>query len=428
MNELSVLTRTALLVERDFFPGLREAEILAGLGSLRVQVLAGEDTASTVAGQSAIATTLVLIDQLGADVALEVPEIELLSAQPPFPSVAGLAQTLEEGSKGLVRPARLGRHDDPDLSIVLGTGASLVAPRQPCCFLAAEDFSACLHPWAAPGEIRATLPFGPILAGVLAAAESFRLAVTRIGAAYGVKPLGEHYLGPIRPARVELPAFRLGPLELGRVDAISAGAITNAVLFALLRVPSLAAEIDIYDDDAISLDNLNRCGLFTRADQGCTKVETLCGFAAEELRLRPRARRFEKGGSLAPRVIVGVDHIPSRWSVQRAAPGWLGVAGTSHFAAIASEHLPGGPCAGCLHPVDDPTEGPVPTVSFVSALAGTLLAHRLLASAAGLAPVDPTWAWALALFEQRGLTEIGLTGDCRCPVGCMASRRAGLAA
>jgi hypothetical protein len=428
MNELSALTRTALLIERDFFPDLQEAEILTGLGSLRVQILAGMDAASTVAGQNMIATTLVLINQLGADIALEVPEVELLSVQPPFPLGAGLPETLEEGSRGLVRPARLGRHDDPDLSIIFGTGVSHVAPRAPRCFLAAEDFSAHLHPWAAPGEIRATLPFGPILAGVLAAAESFRLAVRRIAAVYGEEPLGEHYLGPIRPARVQLPAFPLGQTELGRVDAISAGAITNAALFALLRVPSLAAEIDIYDDDMISLDNLNRCGLFTRADQGCTKVETLCSFATEDLRLRPQARRFEEGGFLAQRVIVGVDHIPSRWSVQRAARGWLGVAGTSHFAAIASEHLPGGPCAGCLHPVDDPTEGPVPTVSFVSALGGTLLAHRLLASATSLAPVDPTWAWALALFEQRGLTEIGLTGDRRCQVGCAASQRAGLAA
>jgi hypothetical protein len=120
--------------------------------------------------------------------------------------------------------------------------------------------------------------------------------------------------------------------------------------------------------------------------------------------------------------VVGVDHIPSRWFAQETGPEWLGVAGTSHLDVIASEHRAGMPCAGCMHPTDEEVEGPLPTISFVSALAGLLLCHRFLAAAVGMPAAPPTYAWGLALHEPRGVTGIGLRADPRCPVGCAASR------
>jgi len=80
----------------------------------------------------------------------------------------------------------------------------------------------------------------------------------------------------------------------------------------------------------------------------------------------------------APCVLVGTDDIPARWAVQRAWPAWLGVGATSHFLTVTSSHAPGQPCAGCLHPYDDPDTSLIPTVSFASYWAGLLLAIRLL--------------------------------------------------
>ena len=86
-------------------------------------------------------------------------------------------------------------------------------------------------------------------------------------------------------------------------------------------------------------------------------------------------------------MLVGVDHIPSRWIAQRARPAWLGVGATADFLAVSSahaaSHMRGWGCAGCLYPVDDGVNLPIPTVSFVSYLAGLAIAARLVAQVRG---------------------------------------------
>jgi len=89
--------------------------------------------------------------------------------------------------------------------------------------------------------------------------------------------------------------------------------------------------------------------------------------------------RFGVGGQveqLAPCVLVGVDDIPSRWIVQRYAKGDVLLVGTSHFSISSSSHVPGEPCSGCQHPVDEVGgAATIPTVSFVSFWAGLAMAR-----------------------------------------------------
>jgi hypothetical protein len=127
-------------------------------------------------------------------------------------------------------------------------------------------------------------------------------------------------------------------------------------------------------------------------------------------------------------VLVGVDDIPSRWFTQEQEPLWLGVAGTSHFSAMVSEHVPGGVCAGCVHPrneseaaVDGSTE--IPTVSFTSLAAGALLAYRLLANVTRVFPQPPEWLWTFDLHGAFALTPMGMAANRECPVGCLASQQ-----
>ena len=68
-----------------------------------------------------------------------------------------------------------------------------------------------------------------------------------------------------------------------------------------------------------------------------------------------------EGHELAARVVVGVDHIPSRWAVQDAGPEWLGIGATSHYELQVTEHPLGWPCARCLHPHDDEGNTILPT-------------------------------------------------------------------
>jgi hypothetical protein len=431
MNDSDALfTRTARLLQLDFFPSLREEEIVAGLISRRVLIRVAPGAADSPAGQAALTTTALLVSQLGARISIEMEEVAMLRRQPPFPAREGLRAALLEGSTLLAAPFGIGGGERPDVEIVLGGEPS--RGLAPVGFgISVDDFSCEVGPGAG-GPCLGTLPFGASLAAISAAAECTRAAISAIAAAHGIILGAQHHLGPPRRHRLELPRFDLGECpDLGAVDLVSAGAITNGLLAVLLRVPGLHADARVIDDDTVSIDNLNRCGLFTRASVGELKAEALAAYGDRALRLRPlRARLGEASIAglrpLAPRIAVGVDHIPARWFVQGTWPAWLGVGGTSHLDAVASEHRPGTPCAGCLHPTDDDTEGPLPTISFVSALAGALLAHRLLAAAAGAATALPTWAWCLALHEPRGMTAIGLAPDPRCPVGCPASRALGL--
>lgn len=419
------LARTIRLLQLDFFGSLTEEEIGRGLRERAVQIRVAPAAAETRAGQSAVATTVLLVSQLGARIAIEMEEVELLDRQPPFRPAGGLRATLLAGSRSLISPFLAGRHPRPDVEVCIGrlnsTGTASIS-----LGIAVGDWDCEIGP-DLQGDCAGELPFGATLAGIAVAAECTRAAIAAIAAAHGVDLGDGHHLGAPRRHRLSLPELEVdGGVDLGLVDVVSAGAITNGLLAVLLRVRGVAARMRVFDDDLVELTNLNRCGLFTRASVGWPKVCELASHGDAELTIDGIARRFDRDaidlvGSPVPWMIVGVDHIPSRWFAQQTGPVWLGVAGTSHLDVIASEHRDGMPCVGCLHPTDEQAEGPLPTISFVSALAGLLLCHRLLAAALGRAPAPPTYAWGLALHEPRGITEIGLHADRRCPVGCAAS-------
>jgi hypothetical protein len=325
----------------------------------------------------------------------------------------------------LIAPFATSGHARPDVEVRIGrlepsdaAGISIG--------VAAGDWD-CEIGAGVDGDCVGEMPFGATLAAISVAAECTRAAIGMIAGAHKIDLRDGHHWGSPRRHRLSFPKLDLdGGVDFGDLDVVSAGAITNGLLAVLLRVPRIAAAMRIFDDDLVELTNLNRCGLFTRMSVAEPKVSELVTYGDGELTIEGIQRRFDRDtlglvGPPAPFVVVGVDHIPSRWFAQQTEPVWLGVAGTSHFDAIVSEHREGMPCAGCLHPTDEATEGPLPTISFVSALAGLLLCYRLLAASVGMPSAAPRYAWGLALHERRGITEIGLHADPRCPVGCAAS-------
>jgi hypothetical protein len=234
--------------------------------------------------------------------------------------------------------------------------------------------------------------------------------------------------GP-REVELQLPTLSVPAVfDLGVIDFISAGAITNACLYVLLRVPGLAGNVRVIDADSGEVSNLNRYALLRRSLLGRAKVGVLAGYSSTTLSIKPLALRLDAStksevGALAPSVVCGVDDIPSRWLVQKMEPRWLCVGGTSHFTTLVSEHAVGMPCAGCLHPEDDFEAPPeLPTISFASLLAGTLQAHRLLAHASGEMLRDPVLGASFNLRAPYALDEIGMAARADCPVGCASSQ------
>jgi molybdopterin/thiamine biosynthesis adenylyltransferase len=422
MNLRETLARTTLLVGLDIFRDVSPATITDGLTATTVRLVADHATATSTAGQTALTSALVGAAQGGARIQLDIPEVEVTHGQPPLHD-GKLAAALADLAGDLIQPA--GRPEGvADIAFVFGKGAA--GPAHEVLNVEADNWGCRLG--GGSNGVGGDLPFGGLLAGVAVAAESMRCALRRL-AASGAHPLPEHGLQMPGEIALQLPPLPSHELDLGAVDAISAGAITNAALFALLRWPGLSAGLRVIDDDIAAESNLNRYALLRRSDLVQPKVDVLRGYSTEHLAIQAVNSRYTDDtaaglGPLAPMILVGVDDIPSRWTVARRAPGWLCVAGTTHFAVVVSEHMPGGPCAGCLHPRDDPGTGEIPTASFVSQLAGFLQAHRLLANGYGLEPAPPVLAAPFNLAAERSLTSIGLAARADCPVGCAASKLA----
>jgi len=213
------------------------------------------------------------------------------------------------------------------------------------------------------------------------------------------------------------------------VDTISGGAITNAALYALLRIPGVTAAMRVIEPDLLDLSNLNRYGLALRSMVGCPKTEVLTSFATPAIRITGTGERFDDAvvpllAPIAARLLVGVDHIPTRWTAQRAAGSrWVCVGASSHDFVLVSAHPPGSACAGCAHTRDENLFGDIPTISFVSLWAGLVQALELIAHAAGASPAwsRSTHVWPFGLENRRGIHRFAQDPAPTCPVGCYAS-------
>lgn len=416
------LARTTLLVQRDIYPSLSDEVIAAALGTTPVRLTASKDVLATPNGQTAVVTSAILSAQLGVELHLDFEEVQLLAPQPPLRG-EGLLESILDLSRDLITPAQIGT--DGEFNIALG-----MKPYGAGVSIAADDWGFDLGTGEPSGNIIGELPFGPCLGAVAASAELFRHVMVQLGRKTGSIALMEHPLRGPRPASYRLPPFGWRRSDLGAVDSISAGALATAALYVLLRVPDLKIRLRLIDGDMGALSNLNRYLLLRRTLIGIPKTDALASYESPLIRLQSEPHRFDEAHEaaitpLAQRVIVGVDDIPSRWRAQAAAPDWVGVAATSHFEIVVSEHTPDSPCSGCLHPQDDP--GPadeIPTVSFVSAMSGFLLAYRLVRGAVSGASPSQTLAYPFNLAGERPVWEGPLAARSDCPVRCKASMAA----
>ncbi len=264
-------------------------------------------------------------------------------------------------------------------------------------------------------------------AAALAAAEVFKFSMRGLSRWARYPPLFAELYASTTSVMINLsPFIRTTISSLNQIDFVSGGAITNCVLYALLRLPNVTGSIRVIEDDTTALSNLNRGMLFLRSRLESPKAVELSQYATGNFSIQPVIARYgaETAAKLAPladAVFVGVHDIRSRWEVQREWPKWLGIGATTHFTAMASYHTPDLPCAGCLHPIDDPTRDAIPTISFVSFWAGlwqVSLYLRYLANDRSLkrdqqfyfSPLRPETLWYSPVQRRSD-----------CPVSCGSS-------
>jgi hypothetical protein len=420
---LDALHRTALLIQRDIYPDLTIEQIVAGLADMHVTIISDEPNLAVTAAQTFVLTVAIAATQTGARVTLALPHAPLQGRQVPLSGADVLtALTAHLGRLPALAPELTAR---PDVIIVVGSTPLPPGTTAPAVLGASgTDWAAEINSdFRAAPSWTGEQPFGPGLGAAAVAADIFRLAVARLGERHGITP-PETFDWKVAPiTRVGVDPIKSPLPHTVRTDIISAGAITNAALMTLARIPGLKLEGRIFDDDRIALSNLNRYPLFTLDDVGATKPAALIDVLPQDWGLEAVNERFtaEVAQTIEPlgaMVLVGADDIPSRWIVQKHSPGWLCVAGTTHLEVLVSEHLPSGPCAGCMHPEDDPIQDLIPTAAFISLFTGILQAHRLIGYAATGNTQPALVAWPLAFSRPAAIQHLGQVGNPRCPLRC----------
>ncbi|UQU62529.1 ThiF family adenylyltransferase [Couchioplanes caeruleus] len=424
----AALARTALLLERDVFgPGVDHRTIIDGLRATTVRVLADRRNVATPAGQTALVTLFGQLAMMGLQIDLDVPEIPLVAEQPPLRGGQLLGGMLDYADD--LMPGGSSNARTPTVTFALGdTPAS------------ADAIRVSGTGWRADVGLRATSiawngddQVGAMAAAAAAAADGLRAALPHTAERLG-RPMPSAAgwrLLPERQVTLDLTDYRTGrPSQLGHVDVISGGAITNAALYALLRMGRTTAALRIIEPELLDLSNLNRYALARRSWIDTAKTTMLSSYTRNGLSITGVPTRFDHRAAqalapIAKHVLVGVDHIPSRWLVQAAAPhSWIGIGASSHDFVLVSAHPSGAACAGCVHPKDDDTDGPIPTISFVSFWAGLIQALELTSSsrAARQSATRSTQVWPLGLHNLRGLHRYTQAPAPNCPLHCSMSR------
>lgn len=423
------LDRTMRLMRDNLVATVTDETLLAALLAPRVLIAADEYTLASAAAQTAFVTTALLLLRTGATVMIAAPNVPLLDPQPPLTG-RHLIDALVDVGDDLIEGVRCrsiddaGEYDDHgyDAVVLIGPApTSLSAPRRAdrptplTLHLGADAVTGRVVAMTGPDPDaentlrsatvarmwRASLraPFGALAAAGLAAGEIFKLVMRSLAdyadapahfaelfavsddAMLSLDPTGE--LTPDMRARLEALS------DVGAIDLVSGGAIAQSFLYAVARLPGVRGDVRVIEPEPSDTSNLNRYALLRRSSLGDPKAATLATMPLGGLRVSPVVARYDRAtpaalGGLAPAVVVGVDHIPTRWAAQTGWPEWLGIGATSHYSAMSSDHTRGTPCTWCLHPADAPDVGPIPTVAFVSHWAGLLLAWRFVRHRLGL--------------------------------------------
>lgn len=335
-----------------------------------------------------------LMARSGHQVFLTAPDVTIIAPQPPLQSGTIIEELTRVGKDILPGVEFMVGKPDDEVDLVIALGDSRFDVRGHRRIRLNAD------PWAGylmrENELRpwqSTLwPFGALASAGLGAGEAFKIAMHKLlPHALNAENTADRF------AFVDEAEFEIAPpgtpfcRDLGEMDFVSGGAITHSILYCLARIPGATAQGRIIEPDIADLSNLNRYMLLLRskAESKAPKASDLVQILESGFHLQSLPHRYEADllGSIAPlaqTVVVGVDHIPTRWAVQQAKPEWLIIGATTHWSAMVSFHSEGLACARCLHDKDDLDNGPiVATAACVSFWAGLLAAAYLARHAAG---------------------------------------------
>lgn len=422
------LARTVLLLQNDL--GIVDAHtVLRALQRPVITLVADAKTVQTFAGQVAVSTSAILAARSGHQVFIDTPDAPLLGNQSPLVGKT-FHEALDSIGTQIVDSARIaiGCPLIPaDIAFVFGDGNAGIGTRADLIYsVGCSDWTGSLRRWGRQASWSASAwSMGAMAAATLVGAESFKVAGRALlPHASKNRP---HFRELFEPA--EEADFRLAPAdtplvsELGEFDLISGGAVSNAFLYAMLRLPDVTGRCRVFEGDVSEHSNRNRNMLLTPGYVDRPKGD-LFRETVPRINCEPMRRHFTKADvpSLAARVVVGVDDISVRWDLAEARSEWMGVGATTHFGAMASVHYPYAACAACLHPQDEPMEGDTPTVAFVSFMAGLMVAADYIRDLGEVEVRLASHHRFVVPLQMDGAWESKVIPIPNCPARCPASQ------
>jgi hypothetical protein len=429
MTSSDQLARTIALFQTEL--DIADAALVAHhLTTLKVALVAGPEAMSTKAGQVALLTAALLLARSGHQVSVNIFDVPLIGYQPPF-SGTTIYEAIENLRDELITGSNIsvGFPVRPDVVFDIGGRSSIppfTAPKTISVAWSAWEGEIAEWPWK-PLSTENDWSIGAMAAAVLVAAEAVKIAVRRLAGVSGHPAYIRELFGPAKSARLRLAPDHMPKIStLGSFDIISAGAVSNAALYALLRLPDVVGDARTFDRDSSEPSNRNRNMLLIATLGHLQKVELFAHFAGG-IKIHPIPRHFEKQdlADVRANVIVGVDDIPTRWLLAGARVNWMGVGATTDFGSMASVHFPHSACAACLHPHNEDAPGPTPTIAFVSFLAGLMVATDFLRELSGTRAdivSRQRIVFPLRCDTPTGIYEAKVTPRGDCPAKCPASR------
>lgn len=424
------LARTTLLLNREYFDSAAlDAAIADGLLATTVRLRADEANLATRAGQAALITSFSLIARIGIGVELAIGDVEVIDMVAPLRRSMLKDALIDLGSDLVPGATVRTERGEVDLTVVFG---DTLCEDQRAIRVSADELSCAIVDASENlGRITADWPLGAIAAAAAAAPIVLEVALPRIEAATALLRTAKPRPSPGPPVAIKLrdlfPGLPIRARPAGRLDIVSGGAITNALLFILLRIPGFSGEARVIEAEDAELSNVNRYMLLRTSHQGFSKAGHLQGLSSEAMKITGVEELFTEAtrhhlAPLAERVLVGVDNVEARWWVQKEWPQWLCVGATEAAVAETTTHRSGGACAGCLHPDPLPPGVTIPTISFVSFWAGLLQACELLSDLEGEQPSRRVMLWPFGLASSICAYVSDIHPSERCPLKCAPSR------
>lgn len=429
MNRLDQLSRTLALYKADL--GIESDHAVdAALSRINVLLAIGHPASSTRAGQCAVLTAALLLARSGHRVYVNAIDGPLVGHHPPFAgasfheAVSSVRDKLIIGSNIV-----LGTPDRIDIAFDFGAASSIAPYQGPrTVSVGWSAWSGEISDWPPqPPCTEFDWPMGALASAVLVAAEVAKMAARNLAPLSRDPGAVMERFAASRQARFVLAEESTPKLgSLGEFTAISAGAVTNGLFYALARIPDVLGRMTTYDSDKSEASNLNRNMLLLRSLLGGAKVDLLEHFG-HGIKIVPKLRLFTEADldELTGRVLVGVDHLPSRWLLAKGRYDWMGVGATEHFNVLSSVHYPFSGCPACLHPHDEAGPDITPTIAHVSFLAGLILAADLIVDVAGSRPLllsRQRYVFTTAFGRDTQEVSSGIVPRKDCPAGCPASQ------